>query len=178
MQIQGFKLLRLTVDSIFKDFDCGDQDLNDFIHHEALNFQNELLAVTYLLEDDIGNTCAFFSLSNDLLKDQDYERWNNLSRKLPNRKRRNEYPAVKIGRFGVSVIFHGNRLGTQIIDLIKNRFTSETNTGCRFILVDAYNKPEVLNFYQKNDFTFLTEKDSAKKTRLMYFDLIRMIPNH
>lgn len=59
---------------------------------------------------------------------------------------------------------------------IKNWFAAENKTGCRFLLVDAYNKPEIISFYQKNDFVLLTEKDEDRKTRSMYFDLIRMIP--
>jgi len=93
---------------------------------------------------------------------------------MPNRKRRKEYPAVKIGRLGVNTQHRG--VGSEIIFFIKNWFTTENKTGCRFVLVDAYNRPELLRFYQKNDFMFLTEKDKEKKTRLMYFDLIRMLP--
>jgi hypothetical protein len=38
--------------------------------------------------------------------------------------------------------------------------------------VDAYNKPEILEFYgKKNDFTFLSQKDVAKQTRTMKYDL-------
>ena len=38
--------------------------------------------------------------------------------------------------------------------------------------VDAYNKPRVLRFYEKNSFQFLTEKDKARQTRSMWFDLL------
>jgi hypothetical protein len=38
--------------------------------------------------------------------------------------------------------------------------------------VDAYNKPEILNFYgEKNGFTFLSDKDAEKRTRTMKYDL-------
>ncbi len=59
---------------------------------------------------------------------------------------------------------------------------------CRFIIVDAINKPEVIHYYQKNNFKFLysSEINEARSlginvkmlgekplhTRLMYFDLI------
>ena len=176
MSLQDFKFTRLSQKNETKDFDCGDNDLNDFIRNDAWNYQSELLAVTYLFEDAKGKVIAFFSVSNDSLKDADYEKWNNLSRKVSNRKRRRDYPAVKIGRIGVSLDNKGNKLGSQIMFFIKNWFTSENKTGCRFVLVDAYNKPDVISFYQKNDFILLTEKDSAKKTRAMYFDLMQMIP--
>jgi hypothetical protein len=173
--IEKFRFVRLNADSNTSAFDCGDIDLNDFIRNDAWNYQKELLSVTYLFEESNGDIAAFFSVSNDSLRDNDFEKWNNLSRKVPNRKRRKEYPAVKIGRLGVSINQRG--IGSEIIFFIKNWFTTENKTGCRFVLVDAYNRPEVIMFYQKNDFVFLTEKDTGKKTRLMHFDLIRMLPD-
>ena len=42
---------------------------------------------------------------------------------------------------------------------------------CRFLTVDAYNKPEILEFYSKNGFTFLYDKDVHKQIRAMKYDL-------
>jgi len=172
--LEQYRLLKLSGENNTSAFDCGDNDLNDFIRNDAWKYQQELLSVTYSFLNKNDEIAAFFSVSNDSLKDQDFERWNNLSRKLPNRKRRKDYPAVKIGRLGVNSGYRG--IGSEIIVFIKNWFTIENKSGCRFVLVDAYNKIDVLNFYEKNDFIFLTEKDKDKKTRLMYFDLIRMTP--
>ena len=59
-------------------------------------------------------------------------------------------------------------------------------TGCRFLLVDSYNKERNLKFYQNNEFKFLfsTEEqerefrglgpDKPLNSRLMYFDLIEL----
>jgi GNAT superfamily N-acetyltransferase len=176
VNLKDLLFTRLAEKNETKDFDCEDSDLNDFIRNDAWNYQKELLSVTYLFEDKQGTVVAFFSVSNDSLKDADYEKWNNLSRKVSNRKRRRDYPAVKIGRIGVDSKYKGNKLGTDILFFIKNWFTTENKTGCRFVLVDAYNNQQVINFYQKNEFVLLTEKDSEKKTRSMYFDLLRMIP--
>jgi hypothetical protein len=41
--------------------------------------------------------------------------------------------------------------------------------GCCFITVDAYQN--ALEFYKKNGFDFLTEKDALEQTRAMYLDL-------
>lgn len=172
--IEKLSFVRLGVTSNTSKFDCGDLDLNDFIRNDALFYQQELLTVTYLFENRDGEIAAFFSLSNDNLRNNDFEKWNRLSRKIANRKRRKEYPAVKIGRLGVNPENRG--IGSEIIFFIKNWITTENKTGCRFVLVDAYNRPEILQFYKKNDFMFLTEKDVNKKTRLMYFDLKKMIP--
>ena len=56
-------------------------------------------------------------------------------------------------------------------------------TGCRFLVVDAYNNPRTLHFYEQNNFSFLHADEAeecayynipteeAIATRLMYFDL-------
>jgi hypothetical protein len=71
------------------------------------------------------------------------------------------------------------------MDFIKSWFIDPNNkTGCRFIVVDAYNEPIPIKYYKQNDFEFLfSTEDQEKeymglmdenqlKTRLMYFDLI------
>ena len=117
--IEKLLFVRLKDDSDITSFDCGDIDLNDFIVNDARNYQTELLSVTYLFETNKSKVAAFFSVSNDSLRDNDFEKWNNLSRKVSNRKRRKEYPAVKIGRLGVSVEHRG--IGSEIIFFIFGR---------------------------------------------------------
>ncbi len=70
------------------------------------------------------------------------------------------------------------------MSFIKDWFRHEDNkTGCRFIVVDAYNEEKVLRYYEKNGFVplYKTEEiekqyynipqDEPLKTRLLYFDL-------
>lgn len=57
--------------SIFQSFDCGDKDLNEFIHDDAEKHRNELLAETYYLieatvKDDFP--VAFISFCNDSIQ--------------------------------------------------------------------------------------------------------------
>ena len=40
---------RLSDNHVFLPFDCGDEDINDFLLTRAVQYQKELLAVTYLL---------------------------------------------------------------------------------------------------------------------------------
>ena len=75
-------------------------------------------------------------------------------------------------------------VGSQILDYLKDWFRSSDNkTGCRFIVVDAYNNPQTLHFYEKNGFKplYKTEQDERDffnldsneqlNTRFFYFDL-------
>jgi len=70
--------------------------------------------------------------------------------------------------------FRGHGVGTNLLNMVKRLFVTENRTGCRFITVDAYNDPEVLTFYQKNDFDFFYDKDSRNLTRAMWYDLKRL----
>ena len=46
------QLIRLTDDYPLESFDCGDEDLNDFLLNDAKEFQKKQIAYTYILEDD------------------------------------------------------------------------------------------------------------------------------
>lgn len=53
-------------------FDCGDADINAFLKDDALDYQKEKLANTYIFHFDY-KPIAFFSLLNDCLHDKGYE---------------------------------------------------------------------------------------------------------
>lgn len=174
MDISRFSLKRLQFDTTIKPFASSDSDLNKFLLDDAKNYYKDLMAVTYLVEAEIS-TVAYFSLFNDKVtrSDNSVPFWNRLNRRIANEKRRKHYPAVKIGRLAVSSDFENLGMGSNIIELIKFWFTSNNRTGCRFITVDAYRA--ALSFYQKNNFHFLTDTDKYDLTRLMYYDLRKLI---
>lgn len=46
-------------------FDCGDDDLNDFILNSSVLYKEEMLAITYLVQTRTsGEVLAYFSLAN------------------------------------------------------------------------------------------------------------------
>lgn len=164
-------LIRLFPETVIKPFDCGDDDLNDFLHKDAKNYTVDLLAVTYLFVNET-ETVAFYSLLNDKIRQEDVEDgtgWNRFRKRFNNSKRFKSYPAMKIARLGVSSSYKGKKIGTMILDYLKILFITNNRTGCRFITVDAYKQS--LSFYEKNGFKYMTEKDVNSDTRLMYFDL-------
>ena len=94
---------------------------------------------------------------------------------LPRKKQYPFLPAVKIARLGVQTPFQNKNIGTLLINMAKEFFLHDNRTGCRFMTIDAYNKPRVINFYKKNGFAFLSKADQNKDIRSMYFDLKRLI---
>ena len=66
-------IIKLDADYPFKPFDCGNQDLNDFLLIDSKNYQKKLLSVTYILETD-KDIVAFFSVSNDKISIPDSDK--------------------------------------------------------------------------------------------------------
>lgn len=162
-------------------FNCADGDLNDFFHKDAFPHSNEFLAKTYAFRSravgDGKPPAALVCFFNDsiFLTDQEarmsaFRRY--LKKRVPYPKRGyKSFPSVKIGRLGVQKEWQNHGIGTSLLNMAKEFFIYENRTGCRFLTVDAYNNPHVLNFYRKNDFDFLTSLDASHKTRTMFFDL-------
>lgn len=46
-----FTISRLDYTQKIGDFDCLDEDLNDFIRNEAFAYEKSLLSMTYLIKD-------------------------------------------------------------------------------------------------------------------------------
>jgi len=173
--LDKIEIVRLEEDTPIPSFDCGDNDLNGFLHNDAKNYLKSMLAVTYLIKVE-NEIAAYFCLSYDsltrttILTEEEKALWNKVGRKIPNSKRRKTYPAVKIGRLAVAKKYAGLGLGKQLLLSVREMYIYEPHhAGCRFITVDAYRS--ALDFYEKNRFRYLTSKDKDEDTRAMYFDL-------
>lgn len=188
-----FQVYNEDVISNCNKFDCSNEDLNEFFCEDALNYSNQLLGKSYcftLDEDPTIIVCAF-TISNDSIKTTHLTGGvkKKVNKTIPRVKTSNSYPAVLIGRLGVNAEYRNiegeEKTGKQLMDFIKSWFIDENNkTGCRHIVVDSYNSPQPIKYYQNNGFIFLfnteaQEKEYTKredlpelKTRLMFFDLI------
>lgn len=176
MDLHKLRQVQLSKDTKIKPFKCIEDDLNGFLLDDAKFFQEELMAVTYLIEDESQDvTVAYFSLLADKITFNPEEKsvWNKLNRHIPNPKRRKSYPAVKIGRLAVHKDYAGKGIGRFILDSVKYTFTTVKRIGCRFITVDALQS--ATSFYERNGFSFFTEMDKDDDTRLMFFDLKKFI---
>lgn len=174
-------------------FGCGEDDLDEFFAKDCLVNQRKLLGKTYLfcLKSNPSTIVTAFSLSNDSIRltnritDEYKEQFLDDADLCDKALKR--FPAVLIGRLGTNKAFAGQGYGTAIMDFIKVLFRTNNRTGCRFLIVDALNRPETLHYYEKNGFNYLIsdERLEAKymgigvgrlplNTRLMYFDLLKL----
>ena len=173
-------ILLLTEGYSIKPFDCEDEDLNDFLFNEATPYQKELLATTFVMEND-EQTLGYYSLINDSLQLREdmfasKSQFRKFLRELmPYPKRHlKTIPALKIGRLAIDKSFKGKGLGSVIMaNIISKCIKMNKEQACRLITVDAYK--QAIPFYQKMGFKFLTEDDKNDTTRLMFLDLANII---
>lgn len=197
-----FEVLTEDVLNACDPFSCGeDEDMDEFFHKDALLYNRRRLGKSYCfrLEENERQIVACFTISNDSIRiwDLGSSRKNAMWKELTNREKMlSRFPGVLIGRLAVSNSFAGKGIGSEILDFIKIWFLSDENkTGCRLAIVDAKNDPKVLNFYEKNGFRYLFNKEidedlyvkppktederkvriqhpRSLNTRLMYCDLL------
>ena len=179
----------LSEEHVIKDFDCGDQDLNEFFNCDALLYRHQMLSETYFYRYKSSDVvvCAFsFSASSIKTSDLPGSRRKKVKEYVPREKSLKSYPAMLIGRLGVAKIFNGQGVGSQLIDAIRNLCLIQFPGCVRFLLVDAYNEPAVIGFYLKNKFSVVfsseeQEKDNYRqspseslRTRYMFYDMMQL----
>ncbi|MCL1944173.1 MAG: GNAT family N-acetyltransferase [Candidatus Azobacteroides sp.] len=182
------EMIVLSEEQSISNFDCGNDDLNDFFNHDALQYRRQMLSQTCFFRHKSGGAvvCAFsYSASSIKTADLPGSRRKKVKEYVPKEKSLKSYPAILIGRLGVATKFSGQGVGSQLIEAIKNFCLINFPDFVRFLLVDAYNEPIVLGFYQKNDFAvvFSTEKQEKEayrqspseslQTRYMFYDMMQ-----
>ena len=177
-----------------KGFICKDEDITEFFAHDYADYAYQLLGKSYcFVKPETSEIVCAFTVANSSVKVDSLPSnlRNKLNRKIPNAKRRPQYPAVLVGQLAVSDLFSRHHVGDELLDFIKSWFIDPLNkTGCRYVIVDAVNHQKVFEYYQRNGFKFLFSSDEEEwtflhnkgqepttpiepmKTRLMYFDLI------
>ena len=172
-------------------FSCGNDDLDDFFHRDSIVYSLEHFGKTYCfyMEGNPTEVVCAFTVSNASIFTNRLPnaRKKKVSKQVPYEKQDLIYPAVLIGRFGIDIHYQHKHIGSELMSFIKVWFIEPANkTGCRYLEVDAYNTDTPLSFYKSNgfDYIFSTEEqekeyrnimsDNPLKTRLMFFDLMRI----
>lgn len=190
--LEGCTLCEMVESADVDEFVCGDKDIDEFFSMDCFGYAKQLLGKTYcfqLKENPHKIVCAF-TLANASIRVDDLPnaRKKKIETDIPHAKSLKDYPAVLLGRLGVSSEFQSRHIGSEVLDFVKYWFVEPNNkTGCRFVIVDAYNNPATMAFYERNGFKMVFSTDEQEKdyrhleqniqlnTRLMYFDLISII---
>jgi len=183
------EMVVLSEEHIISEFDCGNADLNEFFNRDAILYNRQMLSQTCFFRYKSSNAivCAFsFSASSIKTSDLPGSRRKKVKELVPREKSLKSYPGILIGRLGVATEFNGQGIGTQLMNFIKDFCLSNFPNFVRYLLVDAYNEPAVVKFYQKSDFTLVFSTEEQEKetyrqssaeplqTRYMFYDMIQL----
>ena len=171
---KSMRLVPLTLDYELTEFNCGDEQLNNFLYEDAKPSLELRIANTFILEDN-GRIVAYFCLLNDKISKDEVigSRWKKIRAKFPKGKQFRSYPTINIGRFAVSQDYRGLHIGTYLMEKLKLMlYERQGQSAFRYITVDAY--LSAVEFYEKNGFVHLTKKDEDEHIRLMFFDMMEM----
>ena len=156
------------------EFDCDDSDLNNFIlrKDEVGYFEKENLGKTMLVlcqkEENLPKVISYYTLSSSKISIEE-KHYLHKGCKLK------EFPTIKIGRLAVIKEFKRKGIGHYCLDKILLTIEPLSKTiGIRFIDVDAYNKPEIIKFYEDYGFVVSPLHKSNRHTVPMYLDLMRV----
>ncbi len=169
------------------EFSCGDSDLDEFFKEDVFLYEEEMLGKTYcwVTNSRPHKIVCLVTVANDSIKSIGLPKnsRNRFNRIFNNEKRNLTYPATLIGRLGVNVDFQGKHVGRQLMDYIKDMNIASVNeNACRFLVVDAINKPETLAYYEHNGFVYMHKTEEIERVALKRYDeegqLIFEIPDN
>ncbi len=153
-QLQAVRLSKLYD---LSKFDCGDNDINEFLKKDALIYQDKKIATTTLFtfnEEVIG----FFSAATDSIKLKLEEKHTHIIQEKPIQ----EFPAIKIARIGRDRKYKGNKIGSIILKCaIGHILECSDMIAVRFVTVDAY--PTKSEWYEQFGFVRNLDERYTKK---------------
>lgn len=162
--------------SLYQNFECNRQELNDFLIQDALDYHKDNITHTTLVFVK-NKLIGYFSLSSDALKLTPLEILEvGFNTKYPV----TYFPAVKLTKLAIHKNHSGKGYGSMILKLIEG-LLYDMQLAIRFITLDAVNDEKVINFYLKNGFTESLQQANERKqqrnraTILMYKDIFAEI---
>lgn len=173
--LPAYTIRRLASSDSVGSFKTGNpafRPLKDFLKKHAWDYQQAMVAQTYVVVPNndqpqsvvigyVTLTCSEIDLRN-AYELQDCEHAN----------RYDSLPAIKIARLAIDSRYHGQGLGSELVGLSIAIAIDEIAPliGCRFLVTDA--KPEAVEFYQNQGFTFLDTHDNRNSpTPILFLDL-------
>lgn len=145
------QLLPLTGHHERQGFDCGDEDLNQWLRHVARQHKAKGVSSTYVAVEAESSTVilGFYAINvTEIIGENLPPSWR---KKLPEK-----IPAFRIGRLAVVKDIQGKQLGSLLLaDALSRIRRVAQEVGGTIVLVDA--KPSVVCSYQKFGFELMAD---------------------
>jgi GNAT superfamily N-acetyltransferase len=166
INLNNIKICKLKDDMLKGlNFDCGDEELNEFLFDNSIDHMKSEISIVYLLKYK-KEIVGYFALSTDSIKITKGDR-----------KKIKEiygisypyYPAIKVGRLAIDKNYKRNGIGTMIIDYVMGLVSKlRSDVGIRYLAVDSYSESQ--KFYENNDFKLFKLKEK-KNIIQMYLEI-------
>ena len=147
------QILPLTGSHDRQGFDCGRQELNEWLRQVARQHQEKGISKTFVavLEEEPAIICGYYALT--LTEVDTCELPENRRKKLPRM-----IPGVRLGRLAVAKLYQGRRLGQILLmDAIERTCRIHEHAGVVGLFVDAIDE-HAADFYAHFGFeTFADE---------------------
>ncbi len=148
------QVLPLTGSHDRRGFDCGRQELNDWLRQVARQHQDKGLSKTFVAirEDAPNRICGYYALTLAELENRHLPAaWR---KKLPRR-----IPGVRLGRLAVDKPYQGKRLGELLlVDALTRAQRIYTEAGGIGLFVDALDE-QAAGYYRR--FGFVAAPDNS-----------------
>ncbi len=157
------------VRKVLERFFCSkNRDLEDFLHNRALTFEKHLRARTYLyIDNETKEVAGYFTITISTLHT------NGVSREVVKlldgyKDDTPSIPCYLIGQLGKSGKYESFKIGKYILhDTITIIDNAQLSLGGRFILLDAINKKQLIEFYKNNAFFPIENDDDLESIKMI-----------
>ena len=144
--VEELTIVRLKPGISVEKFDCGNDDLNDFIRSDAFVYAERKLAQTFIALYK-NEPIAFISVCTDAIRLGMKERKDEFGKEKPHV----DYPGIKVARLATATPYKSRGVGAFLVKYIVGKAIAiSEEVGCRFVTVDAY--PAQLKFYAELGF--------------------------
>lgn len=139
-----------------KDFSCGKQLLDTYLHSQASQDMKRKLSACFVCLDAHGFVTGYYTLSNDSIAQQLLPP--EIKKKMP--PSYHHLPATLLGRLAVDKNHRGKGLGELLlIDALKRAHAASEYIGSMAVIVDPLDD-DAHRFYEK--YGFIQLPDSGK----------------
>ena len=135
-----------------KDFDCGEESLNEYLRFHARQNTSKGISVTYVaVREGEQRVFAYYSISSGQVAREVLPL--SEQRRLPGYP----IPVIKIGRLASDLSVRGEGLGrTMLVDALRRSLLISENLGVYAVEVDALNE-RARSFYLRYGFESLQD---------------------
>jgi len=163
------KIEELTKFHNRKNFDCGNDDLNNYLKNIARQHITKGISKTFVLTDDNDSTTVIAYMTLIACEVMTKEMPNHWKKKYP----KHAIPVVKLARLAVSLEQQRKGYGELLlIDAINKTIDVSSNLGIVGLFVDAKNK-EAKIYYER--FGFISLPDQLNNLFLPLSTLIELM---